>query len=120
MANQYDTRPIGERDTLMRPLNVPMPPSTIEPPPYFPNLHRRIRSVTASLVLTYLEIHHPAPPDPCGGLSRAPVTLDLDAVAADLQVTRRTLLVNLSILGTWWPTELARCSAARAGREFLN
>jgi hypothetical protein len=97
-----------------------MPPSTIEPLPYFPNLHRHIRSVTASLVLTYLEIHHPAPPDPCRSYSSAPVTLDLDAVAADLQVSRRTLLVSLSILSAWWPEEMARCSAARAGREFLN
>ena len=48
------------------------------------------------------------------------MTLDLDAVAADLQVSRRTLLVNLSILSAWWPTEEARSRAARSGRDFLN
>lgn len=120
MANQYDARPIGERNTPMSPSKGPMPPSTIEPLPYFPNLHRHIHSVTASLVLTYLEIHHRAPRDSNGTILTNPVTLDLDAVAADLQVSRRTLCVNLSVLCAWWPTEEARCRAARAGREFLN
>ena len=120
MTNQYDTRPIGERNTPMRPSKVPMPPSAIEPLPYFPNLKGQLRGVTASLVLTYLEIHHPAPRGPDGAILTTPVTLNLDAVAADLQVTRRTLLVNLSILCAWWPTEEGRCRAARASREFLN
>lgn len=120
MANQYDTGPIGERNTPMRPSKVPMPPSAIEPLPYFPNLKGQLRGVTASLVLTYLEIHHPAPRGPDGAILTTPVTLNLDAVAADLQVTRRTLLVNLSILCAWWPTEEGRCRAARASREFLN
>lgn len=120
MANQYDTRPIGERNTPMRPSEVPMPRSAIEPLPYFPNLKGQLRGVTASLVLTYLEIHRPAPRGPNGAILTTPVTLNLDAVAADLQVTSRTLLVNLSILCAWWPTEEARRCAARAGREFLN
>ena len=120
MAIQFDTRPIRERNTPMGPLNAPMPPSTIGPLPYFPNLKGQLYGVTASLVLTYLEIHHPAPRGPDGAILTTPVTLNLDAVAADLQVTRRTLLVNLSILCAWWPTEEGRCRAARASREFLN
>lgn len=48
------------------------------------------------------------------------MTLNLDSVAADLGVSRRTLCVNLSVLCAWWPTEEARGRAARAGREFLN
>jgi hypothetical protein len=120
MANQNDTWQVGECDTPMRPPKVPMLRSTIEPLPYFPNLKGQLRGVTASLVLTYLETHHPAPRGPNGAILTTPVTLNLDAVAADLQVTRRTLLVTLSVLCAWWPTEEARCRAARASREFLN
>jgi len=124
MANHYDTWQFKEGDKSARPSSVPMLPSTIEPLPYFPNLHRCIHGVTASLVLTYLEIHHPAPRDTSNQryqrVTSLPVTLNLDAVAADLQVSRRTLNVNLSVLCTWWPTEKARWLAARACREFLN
>ena len=120
MAIQNDARPSGERNTPMSPSKGPMPPSTIEPLPYFPNLKGQLRGVTASLVLTYLEIHHPAPRDPNRAILTTPVTLNLDAVAADLQVSRRTLLVNLSVLCAWWPTDETRCRAARANREFLN
>lgn len=120
MAIQNDARPIGERNTPMSPSKVPMPPSTIEPLPYFPALKGQLCGVTASLVLTYLEIHHPAPQDSIGAILTTPVTLNLDAVATDLQVSRRTLLVTLSVLCAWWPTEEARCRAARASREFLN
>ena len=120
MAIQFDTWPIRERNTPMGPLKAPMPPSTIGPLPYFPNLKGQLHGVTASLVLTYLEIHYPAPRDSNGTSLAAPVTLNLDAVAADLQVSCRTLLVNLSVLCAWWPTEEARCRAARADREFFN
>src|ERR1035437_10097367 len=120
MANQLEARPIGKPKMTIQPSKASVPPSTIEPLPYFPNLKSQLRGVTASLVLTYLEIHHPAPRDSNGTILAAPVTLDLDAVAADLQVSRRTLCVTLSVLCTWWPTEKARSSAARAGREFLN
>src|SRR5271170_1221995 len=57
MANHNDTSQVEEGDKSARPSSVPMLPSTIEPLPYFPNLHRCIHGVTASLVLTYLEIH---------------------------------------------------------------
>jgi hypothetical protein len=120
MANHNDTRQVGEGDKSARPSSVPMLPSTIEPLPYFPNLHRCIHSVTASLVLTYLEIYHPAPRDSNGTILTAPITLNLDAVAADLQVSRRTLCVCLSVLCTWWPTDMARLRAARCCREFVN
>ena len=119
-----DTTQVGEGDKSARPSSVPMLPSTIEPLPYFPNLHRCIHGGTASLLLTYLEIHHPAPRDTSNQryqrVTSLPVTLNLDAVAADLQVSRRTLCVSLSVLCTWWPTEMARLRAARACREFLN
>jgi len=120
MADHNDTRQTGEGFNSARPSSVPMLPSTIEPLPYFPNLHRHIHGVTASMVLTYLEIHYPAPRDSNGTILTNCVTLNMDAVAADLQVSRRTLCVSLSVLCTWWPTERARLSAARACREFLN
>ena len=120
MAIQNDARPIGKCNTPMSSSKVPVPPSTIERLPYFPALKGQLRGVTASLVLTYLEIHHPAPQDSIGAILTTPVTLNLDAVATDLHVSRRTLLVTLSVLCAWWPTEEARCRAARADREFLN
>lgn len=110
----------GERYTAKYPRDYPALPSGLLPLPYYPNLKRELRSVTGALLLTYLEIHHPAPRGPDGAILATPVTLDLDAVAADLQVSRRTLCVNLSVLCAWWPTEEARGRAARASREFLN
>jgi hypothetical protein len=116
MAHETD-RPIQRRPHTPK---DPVSPSRLPPLPYHPNLKRELQSVTAALVLTYLEIHHPAPRDPNDAILNTPVTLDLDAVATDLGVSRRTLCVNLSILGAWWPTEEERSRAARAGREFLN
>jgi len=120
MAHGTD-RPIeGEWYAPTHPRDYPVLPSGLPPLPYHPHLKRELRSVTAALVLTYLEIHHPAPRGPDGAILTTPVTLDLDAVAANLSVTSRTLLVNLSILCAWWPTEEARSRAARAGRDFLK
>jgi len=59
--------------------------------PYYPNLKAVLRSVTASLVFTYLEIYHPHSQDASGALLRAPVTLHLDQISEDLQISRRTL-----------------------------
>jgi hypothetical protein len=73
--------------------------------PYFLNLKGELRGVTASMVLTYLEIHHPALRDSNGTSLTIPVTLNLDAVAGDLQISRRTLFVTLSVLCAWWPAE---------------
>ncbi len=120
MANQTDRPMEGERCAPKHLRDYPVSPSRPPTLPYHPNLKRELQSVTGALVLIYLEIHHPAPRDSNGTIVAAPVTLDLDAVAADLQVSRRTLLVNLSILCAWWPTEEARSRAARSGREFLN
>ena len=68
--------------------------------------------MTASLLLT---LSRNPPPRPAGHFQSAlpsvtslPVTLDLDAVAADLQVSGRTLWSAFSVLCTWWPTEVAR------------
>ena len=72
------------------------------------------------MVLTYLEIYYPAPQDASGTVLRAPVTLHLDRVSEDLQISRRTLFTALCVLAARWGSEEARGRAARAGREFLN
>jgi len=81
-----DRKTIDERPAVQR------EPSTIPPVPYHPNLKLALNSVTASILLTYLETHHPAPPAAPGRLSSLPVTIDLDQVAQDLQLSRRTLM----------------------------
>src|SRR5271154_3516459 len=50
--------------------------STISPVRYHPNLKLALNSVTASILLTYLETHHPAPPAAPGRLSSLPVTIE--------------------------------------------
>jgi hypothetical protein len=88
--------------------------------PYHPNLKRELRSVTGSLVLTYLEIYHPVPQDSSGTVLHAPVTLHLGQISEDLQISRRTLFTALCVLAARWESEEARARAARAGREFIN
>jgi hypothetical protein len=90
------------------------------PLPYYPNLKRELRSVTGALLLTYLEIYYPAPQDVSGAILRTPVTLHLDQISEDLQISRRTLFTALCVLATRWGSEEARGRAARARREFLN
>jgi len=102
------------------PCDYPARPSGLPPVPYHPNLKRELRSVTAAMVLTYLEIYYPAPQDASGAVLRAPVTLHLDRVSEDLQISRRTLFTALCVLAARWGSEEARGRAARAGREFLN
>ena len=109
-----DRKTIDERPAVQR------EPSTIPPVPYHPNLKLALNSVTASILLTYLETHHPAPPAAPGRLSSLPVIIDLDQVAQDLQVSRRTLRLTLSQLGVWVRSEDQRWRAHRAGREFLQ
>jgi hypothetical protein len=87
---------------------------------YCPNLKRELRSCQAAIIVSYLETYFPRPQDAQGRPSSAPVTLLLDRISRDLQISRRTLLVTLSILATWWGTEAERSAAARTGREFLN
>ena len=94
-----------------------------DPIPYHAQLAKTLHGPTLALVLTYLEIHHPAPQDPESdphGLGNAPVVIDADAVCADLGISRRTLHVALNCLGACWSDEVARARAARSGREFLN
>jgi hypothetical protein len=91
-------------------------PSQIDPIPYYPNLHRQLHSFTASIILAYLEIHHPAPQD----TPEAPVELDADAISRDIQIARRTLLVPLSMISVFWRSEEARARGARGNREFIN
>jgi hypothetical protein len=94
-----------------------------EPLPYWASLAKVLHGPTLALVLTYLEFHHPAPQDTSEPHSRAseqPVVLDCDSVCADLGVSRRTLHIAFSCLGTCWSTEEERGRVARAGREFIN
>src|ERR1035437_3795756 len=76
--------------------------STIDPLPFLPNLARTLHGPTLSLVLTYLEIHHPAPESesgPYSSLSSAPIMLDCDQACADLGISNRTLHIALNCLG---------------------
>jgi hypothetical protein len=120
MTNQ-DDRPVeGERYAPRYPRDYPACPSDLQPLPYYPNLKAALRSVTASLVFTYLEIYHPTPQDSSGAYLRVPVTLHLDKISEDLQISRRTLFTALCVLAARWRNDDARLRAARACWEFLN
>lgn len=108
---------MGEIDQKSRYLRIAdLPRSAIGAIPYYPNLHRQLHNSTASILLAYLEIHHPPPQDDPGGF----VTLDADAVALDIQINRRTLLTALSQIGVWWKNEEAAARGARAMRMFTQ
>ena len=120
MANRA-CRPVeGERYDPKYPRDYPASPSRLPPLPYYPNLKRALRSVTAALVFTYIEIYHPAPQDSSGTFLSGPVTLNLDQISEDLQITRRTLFTAICILAARWRDEEIRGHAARSHREFLN
>jgi hypothetical protein len=67
VATQFDTQPIGEPDTPVRPSKVPVPPSIIEPLPYYPQLKGAIKTVISCILLTYLETHYAARQDSLDG-----------------------------------------------------
>ena len=94
--------------------------STIGPIAYYPNLKLVFHNVTACVVFTYLETHHAAPQDDPRRVSSLPVTVNVDQICRDLQVTRRTLALALFPLCTLYPSEASRWSAARAAREFIQ
>ena len=112
MANQYGRPMEGERYTPKYSHDYPALPSGLLPLPYYPNLKRELRSVTGALVLTYLEIYHPPLQDASGALLSAPVTLHLDQISEDLQISRRTLFTALCVLAARWGSEEARARAA--------
>jgi hypothetical protein len=120
MSNQSDRPKEGERYAPKYPRDYPASLSGLQPLPYYPNLKAALQSVTASLVFTYLEIHHPTPQDSSGTFLRVPVTLHLDKISEDLQISRRTLFTALCVLAARWRSEKERLLAARARREFLN
>ena len=120
MANQNGKPMEGERHSPKYPRDYPALPSGLQPLPFYPNLKRELRSVTGALVLTYLEIYYPPPQDASGALLSAPVTLHLDQISEDLQISRRTLFTAMCVLAARWGSEEACARAARAGREFLN
>lgn len=123
MTNRIDRSMEGERYTPKHQPDYPASPSRLSSLPYFPMLCRALGGVTISLVVCYLEIHHPAPileSEAPTGRNNAPVYLDCDAVCANLGVSLRTLHISLCCISTWWGSEEERSRAARAGREFLN
>ena len=99
---------------------MPEGPSTIGAIPFYPNLKKSFERVTSCIVFTYLEMHHAAPQDTLGRISSLPVTVSVEAVCGDLQVTRRTLALALFPLSTLYTSEASRWSAARAAREFIQ
>jgi hypothetical protein len=120
MATRPSSSPKGERPEPSHPAEYVRHLSAIDPLPFFPNLARALRGPTNALVLTYLEMLHPAPQDLNGRIVGPSVALDCDQICEDLQISRRTLHIALSCLGTWWRTEEARGRAERVGRAFLN
>ena len=93
------------------------------PLPFFPALGKLLSGVTLSILVCYLEIHHPAPASDFQsftGQRNPPIMLDCDIAAAELGVSRRTLHLALCSLGAWYRTEGERERSSRAGREFLN
>ena len=94
-----------------------------EPIPYYATLAKVLHGPTLALVLTYLEIYHPAPQDSLhanSSLSSTAIMIDCDVASAALGVCRRTLHIAFNCLGACWSNESDRGRAARAGREFLN
>jgi hypothetical protein len=120
MANKRHKSPIGERPQVFRPSEYIDEESTIDPLPLFPGIVRQLRGPTNAMVLTYLEMVHPAPQDSNGAYLTLPVTIDCDCAARDLQISRRTLHIALHCLATWFLTEERRGRAERAGRAFIN
>ena len=112
------------------------PASTIGSIPYYPALQRQLSSIAASVLVTYLEIHHPAPSDdlqPSTGpfqpfligelgarrTTSKPVNLSLEQLSIDLQWSRRMIFLTFIRIATFWEDTVARGGAARAGREFI-
>ena len=109
-----------KRKTPYYPHIKDMAPSPIVAIPYWPNLHRQLHSLASCLMVAYLEIHHPAPLDAAGHCTNAPVIVSAGQIATDIQSSRRTLLLTLSLISVFWKDETARARGARVNREFIN
>jgi hypothetical protein len=101
------------------------PKSTLtQPIPYYPNLKNHVGGLTAAILMIYLESHYPAPQDPIkrgfDRISSLPVRLDSERICTDLQFNRRTLVITLSEISRWFPSEAARARAHGASREFIE
>lgn len=120
MSNTYDSRPVGDRNTPKRSADLPADLSTIGPLPAYPNLKRILRSWTATLILTYVETHHPPTRDAAGRFTDPPIRISLDELSQAIQTGRRTLFTALCVLCSRFKTEEDRVRAARAAREFFN
>jgi hypothetical protein len=121
MENQCEVQSVPEK-SYPQEINRDFHPLS-EPLPYFPTLGKLLSGAMISLVVCYLEIHHPAPPaenEPSAGRKNLPIYLDCARAAAELGVSRRTLHINLCCLSTWYLREGERERSARAGREFLR
>jgi hypothetical protein len=88
--------------------------------PYWPAIKVAVGSVTAALVVAYLEARYPSPPPEPRKHYGLPVTVDFARMADELAVDRRTLGLALLCVSTWWESEIRRVGAARNGREFVN
>jgi len=93
---------------------MPLEGSDISPLPYFPNLRRYLRSHGTTMMLIYLERHHPAPQDD----PKAPIRLDLGRTQGDLQLSRQGLWTYTMLISTRYLGERQRLEAVRSGREF--
>jgi hypothetical protein len=98
------------------PLTVPIP--------YYPAIKPECGTAFATVMLIYLETHYPAPQDSSHQkfqrVTSLPVRLDSERMCAELQVARRTLVLTLSILSTWFSGEAQRSRAHGASREFIK
>jgi len=94
----------------------PQAPPTTGTIPYYPGLKEFVPSLTAAIVVTYLETRFPAPPNYPG----LPVTVSPETVCKDLRVSRRTLGLSLHAIARVYREEADRWRGARAYREFIQ
>jgi hypothetical protein len=88
--------------------------------PYWPALKSAVGSVSAALVVTYLEMKYASPAPEPGRRYGLPVDVNFAQMADVLAIDRRTLGLAFLCVSTWFRTEKERLGAVRAGREFLN
>jgi hypothetical protein len=88
--------------------------------PYWPALKTAVSSVSAALVMTYLEMKYPSPLPELPRRYGLPVDVNFAQMANDLAIDRRTLGLAFLCVSTWFRTEKERLGAVCAGREFLN
>jgi hypothetical protein len=101
------------------------PKSTLtEPIPYYPGLKDETGTIIGAILVSYLEKYHPAPQDTSPQrfqrVSSLPIRLSDERIMADLHIARKTLVVILSEIAVWYPSESRRSRAHGASREFIE